>query len=313
MGALGDNLGSGVDFVQSDVGGRGDIDDNASRAGNLGLQQGAGDGGHGGLLGLVLAAGVAHAHVGVAGVLHNRLYILEVQVDNAGQLNQVGDGLHALAQHVIGHDKGVGQSDALLADQLQALVGDDHQGVHLLPQGGNAFFSLLHAALALKGEGLGDDAHGEGALLPGNLGHPGGSAGAGAAAHAGGDEHHVGVLQDVGNGLAAFLRGLLADFGLRAGAAALGNLLADLNLHRSLGPLQGLLIGVHANQLHAAHAGAGNAVYGVAAAAAHADHFYRLRSFIQQVVNFKRHVRFLLGFSTNGIYRSVKPMALHFF
>ena len=38
-----------------------------------------------------------------------------------------------------------------------------------------------------------------------------------------------------------------------------------------------------------------------------------LRSFIEQVVNFKRHVRFLLGFSTNGIYRSVKPMALHFF
>ena len=51
----------------------------------------------------------------------------------------------------------------------------------------------------------------------------------------------------------------------------------------------------------------------VAAAAAHTNHFYGLRSFIEQVVNFKRHVRFLLGFSTNGIYRSVKPMALHFF
>ena len=143
------------------------------------------------------------------------------------------------------------------------------RGVHLLPQGGDALLGLLHAALALKGEGLGDDAHGEGALLPGDLGHPGGRAGAGAAAHAGGDEHHVGVLQGVGDGLAAFLRGLFADFGLGAGAAALGQLLADLNLHRGLGPLQGLLIGVHAHQLHAADAGAGNAVDGVAAAAAY--------------------------------------------
>src|SRR5699024_10889350 len=103
VGARGDDQGSGVDFGQSADGRRGDIDDNAPCAGDLGLQQGAGDGGHGGLLGLVLAAGAAHAHVGVAGVLHNRLYILEVQVDNAGQLNQVGDGLHALAQHVVGH------------------------------------------------------------------------------------------------------------------------------------------------------------------------------------------------------------------
>src|SRR5699024_4202130 len=132
--ALGDDLGSGVDLVQSDVRGGGDVDDNALGAGDLGLQQGAGHGGQGGLLGLILAAGVAHAHVGVARVLHNGLHVLEVQVDDTGQLDQVGDGLHALAQHVVGSGEGVGQGDALLAHQLQPLVGDNHQGVHVLPQ-----------------------------------------------------------------------------------------------------------------------------------------------------------------------------------
>ena len=239
---------------------------------------------------------MAYAHVGVARVLHNGLHVLEVQVDDTGQLDQVGDGLHALAQHVVGGGEGVGQGDALLAHQLQPLVGDDHQGVHVLPQGGDALFRLLHTAAALESEGFGDDAHGEGPQLPGDFGHLGGSPRAGAAAHAGGDEHHVGVLEHIGDGLAALLGSLLAHLGLRAGAPAAGELLAQLHLYRSLGTLQGLLIRIHANQLHAAHTGAGDAVYGVAAAAAHTHHFDGLWSLIKQIINFKRHVISSLAF-----------------
>ena len=54
---------------------------------------------------------------------------------------------------------------------------------------------LLAAARALEGERLGDDAHGERADLAGDARHDRRRAGAGAAAGAGGDEHHVGALE----------------------------------------------------------------------------------------------------------------------
>ena len=55
----------------------------------------------------------------------------------------------------------------------------------------DAAFGDPHAALALEVERLGDDADREDALLLGGPRDDGRRPGAGAAAHAGGDEHHV--------------------------------------------------------------------------------------------------------------------------
>ena len=54
----------------------------------------------GGILGLVLAAGAANAHVGHACVLHDGGDVCKVQIDEAGILDQIGDRLHRLAEHV---------------------------------------------------------------------------------------------------------------------------------------------------------------------------------------------------------------------
>jgi hypothetical protein len=51
----------------------------------------------------------------------------------------------------------------------------------------------LHAAAAFERERLGDHGDGQDAHLLGQLRHHRRGAGAGAAAHAGGDEHHVGA------------------------------------------------------------------------------------------------------------------------
>ena len=67
-------------------------------------------------------------------------------------------------------------------------------------------------------------------------------------------------------------RGLPADVRIGAGAEALGQLAADLNLHRRRAVPQRLRVGVGDDELDAAEAGLNHARDGVAAAAADADH-----------------------------------------
>ena len=210
--------------------------------------------------------------MGHAGVLHDGGDVCEVEVDEAGVLDQVGDGLHRLAQHVVSDLKGVGQGDLLLGGELQPVVGDDDQGVDLGAQVLDAGLGQLHPAAALKGEGLGHDADGQDVHFLGQVRQDGRSARAGAAAHAGGDEDHVGALQGLGNLGAALLRGLAAHFGVGACALTLGQLLADLDLVVGPGDGQRLLVGVHGDELYAFHASLHHAVDHVVAAAANADH-----------------------------------------
>ena len=266
-----DQAGGLLHLLQADVHGAGDVDEHAVSAVDGGFQQGAGDGHLGGLLGLALAGGAAHAHVGQTRILHHGGDVGKVQVDEAGVADQVGDGLHRLAQHIIGDFEGIGEGDLLVGGVFQTLVGDDDQGVHPLAQLLDALFRLHHPAAALEGEGLGDHAHGENAQLAGDLRHHGGSAGAGAAAHTGGDEHHVGALQGLGQLVAAFLGGLLAHLRIGAGPLAVGQLLADLDFIGGAGGVQHLLVRVDGHKVHALGAGAYHAVDHVVAAATDAD------------------------------------------
>ena len=211
--------------------------------------------------------------MGHAGVLHDGGDVGEVQVDEAGVPDQVRDGLHRLAQHIVRDLKGVGKGDLLVSGVLQPLVGDDDQGVHLVLQFPDAGLGGPHPAGALKAEGLRDDAHGEDVHLLGHLRHDGSAAGTGAAAHARGDEDHVGILQGLGDLAAALLGGLAAHLGIRAGPLAVGQLLADLDLIGGAGDIQRLLVRIHRHELHTLGAGLHHAVDHVVAAAADADDF----------------------------------------
>ena len=81
---------------------------------------------------------------------------------------------------------------------------------------------LLHPPSALEQERLGDDADGERPGLAGHLGHDRRRAGAGAAAHAAGDEDHVGALDRLGHLVAVLLDRLPADLGPGARPEARG-------------------------------------------------------------------------------------------
>ena len=64
----------------------------------------------------------------------------------AGQRDQVGDALHALAQDVVGDLEGLDHRGLLVEHLEQAVVGDDDQGVDL---GGELLDALV--GLACRG------------------------------------------------------------------------------------------------------------------------------------------------------------------
>ena len=95
--------------------------------------------------------------------------------------------------------------------------------------------------------------------------------GAGAAALARGDEHHVGALQHLFDLLAVLFGGLATDLGIGTGAEPTRELAADVELHVGVGQQQRLRVGVDRDELDALQSGVDHAVDGVAATAADAD------------------------------------------
>ena len=131
---------------------------------------------------------------------------------------------------------------------------------------------LARALGALEVERARDHADGERAdLVLGDLGDHGRRAGAGAAALAGGDEHHVGALERLLDVVARLRRGGEADVGVGAGAEALGGLVADVQLDVGVAHRERLRVGVGGDELDAAQARVDHAADRVGAAAADAD------------------------------------------
>src|SRR5207248_3245077 len=84
------------------------------------------------------------------GVLHDRANVGEVEIYQPRDRDQVGDPLHALAQHVVGLAKRVQHRGAPLDDREQLLVGDHDQRVHNLAQALDPLGRLARALPALE-------------------------------------------------------------------------------------------------------------------------------------------------------------------
>src|ERR1017187_2476032 len=220
-----------VDFVEAQVAGAGDVDEDAARAADAGIfQQRATDGLAGGFHGGLFPRTDGGAHHGVAHADHGGFDVGEIAVDEAGRDDDVADALDGLTQQVVGHFEGVEEAGAAGNQREQAVVGDGDYGVDGTGQPAETLFAKAHAARAFESERLGDHGDGEGVELLGERGDDGRGAGAGAAAQSGGDEDHVGALQDLDDAVGVFKRGLASDLGVGAGAEALGHLGAQLQL-----------------------------------------------------------------------------------
>lgn len=190
---------------------------------------------------------------------------------SAGHGNQVGNALNALSEHVVGNFEGFHHRGALGHHLQQAVVGNDHQGIHPLHQILDAAFGVFHALFAFKKEGLGDDAYGQTSQIARHFRHDGRGARARSAAHARRDEHQIRPFEHLGNFFAAFLGSPAADIRDCAGAQALGQFIANLQAVGRERHGQRLLVGVDGNKFHAAQALFHHAVDGVAARASTAD------------------------------------------
>src|SRR5205807_553715 len=122
------------------------------------------------------------------------LYVGEVEVDDAGLGDEVGDALDALAEHVVRHAEGLLERRLRAGDLREPIVRYDDQGVDLAAEGFDSLLGGVVANAAFEGERPGHDTDGERTRLLGQLGDDGRRPGAGAAAHAAGDEDHVRVL-----------------------------------------------------------------------------------------------------------------------
>ncbi|MCW0417067.1 hypothetical protein NB689_002821 [Xanthomonas sacchari] len=283
-----------VELGHGEVRAGGDVDQDAVGAGQVDVvQQRVLDRRFGGGLRAVVAAGRAGAHHRQAHFRHHGAHVGEVDVDQARTHDQVGDALHRALQHVVGGAERLDHGGVAAEHGDQLFIRNGDQRVAVLAQFLDALQRHLHAAAALERERLGDHGHGQDAHFLGQLRHHRRGAGAGAAAHAGGDEHHVRALQRVHDALAVFQRGLAADFRVRARAQALGDVGAELQLQLGAAVLDRLRVGVGGDELHAVHAAADHVRDRVAAAAAHAndlDHCIGCHLFNQFEM---RHVRFL--------------------
>jgi hypothetical protein len=96
----------------------------------------------GGLDRPVGAARGPDAHERRARALHDGLDVGEVEVDQAGGRDEVGDALDTGEEHLVGRGERLEHRDAAVADLEQAVVRHDDEGVDLLLQAGDALLGL---------------------------------------------------------------------------------------------------------------------------------------------------------------------------
>ena len=158
---IGDRLGGLVDLPQREVRAAGDRQQDRARTLHRGVQQRR----RCSLQRRIDRARLADAHPDAkqraARLAHDRADVGEVEVDQTRERDEVGDALHALAEHVIGHAERLGHRGLLVEDRQQAVVGHDDQRVDLVGQRADAVLCLLAAARALEVERLGHDCHRE--------------------------------------------------------------------------------------------------------------------------------------------------------
>jgi hypothetical protein len=249
-----------------------------------------------------------HRHADFA---HHRAHVREIDVDEAGVVDHLGDPRHGAVQHVVGGRVGVEQRDVLAEHVDQLVVGDHDQRVDLLGEFLDAGVGDA-LALAFEAERPRDDGNRENAHRLRNVRDDGRRTGARAAAHAGGDEEHVGAGDHFGDAVAVLHRRVAADLGLGARAEAARERGPELQLRTRGRALERLRVGVGADELHAREPAVDHVLDGIAAAAADADDLDDRSVFVGLVDDFKHGVC-LLSMCANVPTRLQCPDSLPFF
>ena len=216
-----------------------------------------------------------HAHQRDTCIFHHRSNIGKINVDEAGQDDDVADTLNALSQHVIGGGECLLHRRSLIDNPQKSVVGNDNHGVNMLAQAVDAFFCEFAAPRSFEQERLGHNANRQDSLSARHLRNHWCATGAGSATHSRGHEDHVAAVQDFSDRLFAFFGRMLANLGITARAQALSRRFAQLQPSARLALFKRLRIGVESNKMDARNALLDHSVDGVATCAADSDYFDR--------------------------------------
>ena len=156
----------------------GEVDQHALGAVDGSLQQGAGDGHLGGVLGLVLAAGAADTHVGHASVLHDGRTSAKSRLMRPVFLIRSEMDACRLAEHIIGDLESAAKSCyRLIGSKFQPLIGNGMTRESTRFRSSSMPFSrLLIRRRPSKLKGLDDHTNGQDAHFLGDIGHDGAAA-----------------------------------------------------------------------------------------------------------------------------------------
>ena len=166
-----DHLSGFVDLEEAHVFPAFDVEDDRAGAFDRHIQQRAFDRPAGCLARPIFACAPTDRHQGGAAVLHDRLDVGEVQVNQTRDGDQLADPLDALAQDVVCHAEGLFDTGGLACNLQEPVVGDGDQGVDRALQGLDRVFGVAPALGSLEGKGARDHANRQGALLARDLGH----------------------------------------------------------------------------------------------------------------------------------------------
>ena len=103
---------------------------------------------------LILALSFADADVRNALVAHNGLHIRKVQIDDCGHIDQVGNPLHRLLQHLVRLHQRLGHARPFVNDFKNLIIWDHDQRVHTVAQLLNTGKRVVHTGLCLETERL---------------------------------------------------------------------------------------------------------------------------------------------------------------
>ena len=195
MGIGPNQFGGFVHFKEAHIPATLHIEENALRPLNRDIQKRAVNGFLRGFLCPIFAAGAANCHKRRATVLHNRAHIGKVQIDQTGHCNQFTDALNTLAQHIIGHRKGLTDSRLFVQNVEESVVGDGNQRIHIFPQPDHSCLGHASALVSLETKGFGHDPNRQGAHLFGNPCDDGRCTRTCTAAHARSHKNHIRAFQ----------------------------------------------------------------------------------------------------------------------
>ena len=201
------------------------------------------------LEGAILPGCPARPHHGPALLGHHRPDVREVDVHETGADDELGDPLNGSEQHVVRRGEGGLQGHPSSEHADQAFVGYHDERIDLLRQLVDSGPGDGHAPAELERKRPGDHRDRQHVELGGDLRDDRRCPRARAPAHAGGDEEHVGALEDLRDAVAVLERRGSPELGVRTRAEPLGEVGPELHVDRGRRLRQRLGIGVRADEV----------------------------------------------------------------